>query len=103
VRALGCWLRVLERKDGGVDSSVTRCVSLNLLTHTHTHTRTRPTTEHGGRDRHFCIGVANVDKLAATLEAASIPFTRSMSGRPAIFFRDPDANTLECVELEPWR
>jgi hypothetical protein len=26
-----------------------------------------------------------------------------MSGRPAIFFRDPDANTLECVELEPWR
>ena len=20
-----------------------------------------------------------------------------------IFFRDPDANVLECVELEPWR
>jgi glyoxylase I family protein len=59
--------------------------------------------EHGGRDRHFCLGVANVDKLAALLDAAKVPYTRSMSGRPAIFFRDPDANTLECVELEPWR
>lgn len=59
--------------------------------------------EHGGRDRHFCIGVADLDKLASLLEAASVPFTRSMSGRPAIFFRDPDANCLECVELEPWR
>jgi hypothetical protein len=59
--------------------------------------------EHGGRDRHFCIGVASVDHLAALLDKASIPYTRSMSGRPAIFFRDPDSNTLECVEVEPWR
>lgn len=59
--------------------------------------------EHGGRDRHFCIGVADVDRLATLLDGASIPYTRSMSGRPAIFFRDPDSNTLECVELEPWR
>jgi len=59
--------------------------------------------EHGGRDRHFCIGVADLDKLASLLEGANVPFTRSMSGRPAIFFRDPDANCLECVELEPWR
>ena len=114
--------------------------------------------EHGGRDRHFCIGVENIDALvspclpssqagpmrcgggagaaamrcsrgggpatgmqaqvgrpqrrAATahpppppptpppprpclqvqkLEGADIPFTRSMSGRPAVFFRDPGA------------
>ena len=59
--------------------------------------------EHGGRDRHFCLGVADVDHLGALLDKAGVPFTRSMSGRPAIFFRDPDANTLECVELEPWR
>lgn len=59
--------------------------------------------EHGGRDRHFCLGVADVDHLAELLEKANVPFTRSMSGRPAIFFRDPDANCLECVELEPWR
>lgn len=59
--------------------------------------------EHGGRDRHFCIGVAALDALAAKLEAAGVRYTRSMSGRPAIFFRDPDMNCLECVELEPWR
>ena len=58
---------------------------------------------HGGRDRHFCVGVASVDALAARLAAAGVPFTRSASGRPAIFFRDPDANVLECAELEPWR
>lgn len=25
------------------------------------------------------------------------------SGRAAIFYRDPDMNTLECVELPMWR
>jgi len=53
--------------------------------------------------RHFCIGVANLDGLADKLDKAEVTFTRSMSGRPAIFFRDPDMNCLECVELEPWR
>jgi Tol biopolymer transport system component len=32
-----------------------------------------------------------------------IPFTASRSGRPAIFFRDPDCNTLEVVEGLQWR
>lgn len=58
---------------------------------------------HGGRDRHFCVGVADVGALAARLDAARVPYTKSASGRPAIFFRDPDANVLECAELEPWR
>lgn len=59
---------------------------------------------HGGRDRHFCVGVENIATLENKLSAAGIEFTRSMSGRPAVFFRDPDANCLECVELEePWR
>ena len=61
----------------------------------------RPT--HGGRDRHFCVGVASIEPLAAKLQAAGVEFTRSMSGRPALFFRDPDMNCLECVEVEPWR
>lgn len=61
----------------------------------------RPT--HGGRDRHFCIGVRELEPLAQKLEAAKVPFTRSMSGRPALFFRDPDMNCLECAELESWR
>eukprot|EP00877_Chromochloris_zofingiensis_P000820 jgi/Chrzof1/10739/Cz05g10190.t1 len=59
--------------------------------------------EHGGRDRHFCIGIQSIDTLIVKLEAAGINFTKSMSGRPAIFFRDPDMNCLECVELEAWR
>ena len=48
-------------------------------------------------------GVADVAPLAARLEAAGVPFTRSMSGRAAIFFRDPDANVLEAAEVKPWR
>ena len=58
---------------------------------------------HGGRDRHFCVGVKSVADLSARLAAAGVPFTASASGRPAIFFRDPDANVLECAEMEPWR
>jgi glyoxylase I family protein len=48
-------------------------------------------------------GVQDVAPLAARLEAAGVPFTRSMSGRAAIFFRDPDANVLEVAEVKPWR
>lgn len=59
--------------------------------------------DHGGRDRHFCVGVASIDPLVEKLEAAGIPYTKSMSGRPALFFRDPDMNTLEVVELDAWR
>jgi len=61
----------------------------------------RPT--HGGRDRHFCVGVDSVAPIIAQLEGAGIDYTASKSGRPAIFFRDPDMNTIECVEIEPWR
>jgi glyoxylase I family protein len=59
--------------------------------------------KHGGRDRHFCIGVESIEPLAAKLEMAGVPYTKSMSGRPAVFFRDPDMNCLECVEMGPWR
>lgn len=65
-----------------------------------------PTTgrpEHGGRDRHVCVGVGDAGVLAEKLDAAGVAFTRSRSGRPALFFRDPDGNTLECVEGEVWR
>ena len=58
---------------------------------------------HGGRDRHACFGVASCDALAQTLTAAGVPFTRSASGRAALFFRDPDGNTLECAEMGAWR
>jgi glyoxylase I family protein len=61
----------------------------------------RPT--HGGRDRHTCVGVEDIAPLEARLKEAGVEYTRSMSGRPAIFFRDPDANCLEVVQIEAWR
>ena len=61
----------------------------------------RPT--HGGKDRHFCIGVRNLKPLTDALEKENVPYTASRSGRPAIFFRDPDCNTLEVVQGLDWR
>ena len=58
---------------------------------------------HGGRDRHSCFGVQSCAELAEKLTAAAVPFTRSASGRAALFFRDPDGNTLECAEHGEWR
>jgi len=54
--------------------------------------------EHGGRDRHIAVSVLNLDGLAAQLDHASIPYTRSRSGRQALFCRDPDGNALEFVQ-----
>ena len=59
--------------------------------------RGRP--KHGGRDRHLALTLDDVDSLARELEQAGIPFTRSRSGRRAIFCRDPDGNALELVEV----
>lgn len=59
--------------------------------------------EHGGRDRHVCVGVKELGPLEERLRDAGVEYTKSMSGRAAIFFRDPDMNCLECVEMEAWR
>lgn len=53
--------------------------------------------DHGGRDRHAAFRVADVDALAARLEAAGVTVSRSKSGRAAFFCRDPDGNALEFV------
>jgi len=55
-------------------------------------------SEHGGRDRHVALQVSDIDKLQQSLEAAGLNFTRSKSGRKALFVRDPDGNALEFVE-----
>ncbi|MFZ5592990.1 MAG: VOC family protein [Pseudomonadota bacterium] len=55
----------------------------------------RPT--HGGRDRHVALAVGDVENLVAALDRAGVPFTRSSSGRPALFTRDPDGNTFEFI------
>ena len=53
---------------------------------------------HAGRDRHTALRVAGLEVLARRLEAAGVPFTRSRSGRAALFCRDPDGNGIELIE-----
>ena len=54
--------------------------------------------EHAGRDRHTALLVRGLDTLVLRLETAGIPFTRSRSGRRAVFCRDPDGNGIELIE-----
>ena len=53
---------------------------------------------HGGRDRHLAVLVDDLDALARALDTAGVVFTRSHSGRRALFCRDPDGNALELIE-----
>jgi len=54
--------------------------------------------EHVGRDRHFALQVDSVENLAKLLQTQNIKYTRSLSGRKALFCRDPDGNGLEFIE-----
>ena len=54
--------------------------------------------EHGGRDRHTAFNISDIESLIGSLENHAIPFTRSRSGRNAVFCRDPDGNALEFIE-----
>ncbi len=54
--------------------------------------------QHGGRDRHLALMIDDLDALAAALDAGRIGYTRSRSGRRALFCRDPDGNALELIE-----
>ena len=54
--------------------------------------------EHGGRDRHIALGVQDLAACESGLQAAGIAYTRSRSGRAALFCRDPDDNALEFIE-----
>lgn len=57
--------------------------------------------DHGGRDRHVALWVDALEPLIERLEAAGIAYTRSRSGREALFCRDPDGNALEFVRRGP--
>jgi glyoxylase I family protein len=54
--------------------------------------------EHGGRDRHAAFNISDFEDLVESLENNEIPYTRSRSGRKAIFCRDPDGNALEFID-----
>lgn len=56
--------------------------------------------EHGGRDRHVCLISSDLNTLIDRLEQYYITFTRSKSGRRAIFFRDPDGNAIEVQQRD---
>lgn len=53
---------------------------------------------HGGRDRHLALSVDNLAEIEQRLVDKGIEYTKSRSGRAALFFRDPDGNTLELIE-----
>ncbi|MBK1650302.1 VOC family protein [Rhabdochromatium marinum] len=55
---------------------------------------------HGGRDRHLAVRVTELEALAERLQTAGVGFTRSKSGRRALFCRDPDGNTLELIAVD---
>lgn len=54
--------------------------------------------EHGGRDHHAAFAVSSIDKIEASLNELCMPFTKSRSGRKALFCRDPDGNALEFIQ-----
>ncbi len=61
-----------------------------------------PTThrpKHGGHDRHVALETHQFDELMTTLNEHNIYFTLSQSGRKALFFRDPDGNTIEIISF----
>ena len=54
--------------------------------------------EHGGRDRHVALNVADLKAAMQVLDTADVAYTVSRSGRRALFCRDPDGNAIELVE-----
>ena len=56
--------------------------------------------EHGGRDRHVCLIGSDINALVDRLEQYYIDYTRSKSGRHAIFFHDPDGNAIEVQQRD---
>jgi glyoxylase I family protein len=53
---------------------------------------------HGGRDRHLAMQVTALAPIMERLDAARVSYTRSRSGRRALFCRDLDGNALELIE-----
>lgn len=54
--------------------------------------------EHGGRDRHLALQVSDLATVIQRLEKAGIDYSKSKSGRAALFCRDLDGNAIELVE-----
>ncbi|MBL4711427.1 MAG: VOC family protein [Gammaproteobacteria bacterium] len=57
---------------------------------------TRP--KHGGRDQHVALQAFDLDHVIQLLEEADIAYSKSKSGRAALFCHDFDGNAIELVE-----
>ena len=55
--------------------------------------------QHGGRDRHVALACKDLPSICERLEQANIAFTRSKSGRAAIFCHDADQNVIELIAV----
>jgi glyoxylase I family protein len=80
----GAWLRIGQQQLHLLELPDQLCVT--------------PPTGHGGRDHHFAMLVNDLDGLCQALEAHGIAYTKSRSGRRALFCRDPDGNAVEIIE-----
>ena len=56
--------------------------------------------EHGGRDRHVALLTDDLEAVVFKLEQHSVTYSRSKSGRAALFCRDPDGNAIEIIQRE---
>ena len=54
--------------------------------------------EHGGRDSHLALQVSDLEEVIRRLQRAGIGYSKSKSGRAALFCRDYDGNAIELVE-----
>ena len=54
--------------------------------------------QHGGRDHHVALQVTGLNLLMQRLDIADIDYSKSKSGRAALFCRDYDGNAVELVE-----
>ncbi|MDQ6954206.1 MAG: VOC family protein [Mariprofundaceae bacterium] len=54
--------------------------------------------EHGGRDRHIALAIDDLREACDKLDQAQISYTRSRSGRAALFCYDDDNNAIELCE-----
>lgn len=62
------------------------------------HDSDREPPEHGSRDRHVALEVADLEAVIRAFDRAAIDYTLSRSGRRALFCRDPDGNAIELIE-----
>ena len=53
---------------------------------------------HGGQDRHVALNALALKPVQDALNKAGVFYTMSISGRRALFCRDPDGNAVEIIE-----